>query len=100
MTQPINGTAVTTKLSAREEEVLRLMAWGYSIKEISVRLDFSAKTAETYKMRAAKKLGLSSRVDLVRYALQHNWYADDPDLKNDAPAVQDTLSGKAGASGD
>jgi two-component system, NarL family, response regulator NreC len=60
-------------LSEREKEVLRLIAWGYSNKEIAAKLHISVKTVETYKTRLMAKLELYSRVDLVRYALQHGW---------------------------
>lgn len=60
-------------LSDREVEVVRLIAAGYSNKEIASRLTLSVKTVETYKARSMEKLGLSSRADLVRYALQRGW---------------------------
>lgn len=64
----------TLPLSPREVEVLRSLAWGYSLKEIAAELDVSAKTIETYKMRAMKKLGLSGRVQLVRHAVENGWF--------------------------
>ena len=60
-------------LSDREAEVVRLIAAGYSNKEIASRLGLSVKTVETYKARSMEKLGLASRADLVRYALQRGW---------------------------
>ena len=60
-------------LSDREAEVVRLIAAGYSNKEIASRLSLSVKTVETYKARSMEKLGLDSRADLVRYALQRGW---------------------------
>ncbi|MBJ6126992.1 response regulator transcription factor [Microvirga splendida] len=63
-------------LSQREDEVLRLTAQGYSNKEIAARLDVSIKTVETYKTRAAEKLGLRTRADIVRYGASHGWLAD------------------------
>lgn len=65
--------ARSAELSEREAEVLRLIAEGYSNKEIAARLDISVKTVETYKARSMEKLGLHSRVDIVRYALQQGW---------------------------
>lgn len=64
------------KLSDREKEVLKLIALGYSNKEIAGQLDLSAKTIETYKARLIEKLGLSSRSELVRYALNQGWLED------------------------
>ncbi len=61
------------ELSDREVEVVRLTAAGHSNKEIASRLDLSVKTVETYKARALDKLGLETRADLVRYALQRGW---------------------------
>jgi DNA-binding NarL/FixJ family response regulator len=64
------------ELSEREVEVVRLTAAGHSNKEIAARLDLSVKTVETYKARSLEKLGLHSRADLVRYALQRGWLRD------------------------
>ena len=58
-------------LSAREMEVLRQVAQGRTIKEIAAALNLSDKTIATYRSRISDKLGLSSSVDLTRYALQH-----------------------------
>ena len=63
----------TAELSAREMEVLRLAAAGYSNKELSSRLQIAVKTIETYKTRAMEKLGLDTRAQLVRYALVKGW---------------------------
>ena len=61
------------KLSEREVEVVRLIAQGYSNKEIAARLELSVKTVETYKMRSLEKLGIRSRVGIVKYAAQQGW---------------------------
>jgi len=63
-------------LSSREEEVLRLIAWGYSNKEIATRLDLSVKTVETHKANAMHKLQMRSRIDIVRFALLQGWLED------------------------
>ena len=57
-------------LSSREEEVLRLIALGYTSRQAAVELNLSAKTVETYRGRLMTKLNLRNRVELVRYALQ------------------------------
>jgi DNA-binding NarL/FixJ family response regulator len=57
-------------LSNREFQVLRLVALGRSLKEISAELSLSEKTVGTYRRRIAEKMGLSSNVELARYALQ------------------------------
>jgi DNA-binding NarL/FixJ family response regulator len=60
-------------LSDRETEVVRLVARGYSNKEIAAKLEVSVKTVETYRYRAVEKLGLRGRADLVRYAIEQGW---------------------------
>jgi DNA-binding NarL/FixJ family response regulator len=64
------------ELSDREAEVARLTASGYSNKEVAARIGLSIKTVETYRARAMEKLGLRSRNDLVRYAVQRGWLQD------------------------
>ncbi len=63
-------------VSDREAEVLRLIAWGHSNKEIAARLELSVKTVEVHKANAMKKLGMGSRIDIVRYALLQGWLQD------------------------
>lgn len=64
-------------LSTRESEVLKLIALGYSNKEIATRLNLSVKTIEAHKANAMKKLGINSRIDIVKYAILQNWLQDD-----------------------
>lgn len=63
-------------LTARESEVLRLIALGYSNKEIGTSLQLSVKTIEAHKANAMRKLGISSRIDIVRYAILRGWMQD------------------------
>jgi len=56
-------------LSDRELQVLRLVARGFSSKQIAGQIFVSAKTVETYRARLLEKLGLRTRSDLVRYAV-------------------------------
>jgi len=58
-------------LSNRELEVLRQVASGKTIKEVAAELSLSEKTIATYRLRLAKKMGLSTNVELARYAIQH-----------------------------
>lgn len=58
-------------LSPRESEVLRLMALGHTNREIGERLDLSVRTVETHRSHIQQKLGLASRPELTRYALDH-----------------------------
>ncbi|HEY1110640.1 MAG TPA: response regulator transcription factor [Opitutaceae bacterium] len=60
-------------LSEREERVLQAIAKGHSNKEIAALLNIGVKTVETYKARAMEKLGLKSRVDIVRTATARGW---------------------------
>ncbi len=62
-----------SELSEREKEVLILLAWGYSNKEIAADLRLSIKTVETYRVRVGEKLGLHSRTEMVQYALRQGW---------------------------
>lgn len=57
-------------LSEREREVLKLLALGYTAAQIGEKLALSPKTVETYRVRIMEKLNLSSRPDLVQYALK------------------------------
>jgi DNA-binding NarL/FixJ family response regulator len=67
----VNKPAAT--LSERESEVLRLIAAGYSNKEIAGRLSLSVKTVEAHKANAMRKLGLRGRIDIVKYAVLQGW---------------------------
>jgi DNA-binding NarL/FixJ family response regulator len=63
-------------LSERESDVIRLIAWGYSNKEIGTQLEISVKTVEVHKANAMRKLDISSRIGIVRYALLQGWLQD------------------------
>ena len=58
------------RLSQREQEVLKLVAQGFTNKQIAEQLYLSVKTVETYKARIIEKLNLHGRAELVRFALQ------------------------------
>lgn len=57
-------------LSRRELQVLRLVARGYTSAEIAKQVFVGVKTIETYRSRFAEKLGLRTRSDVVRFAVQ------------------------------
>jgi two-component system, NarL family, response regulator NreC len=59
-----------SELSEREREVLRLVAAGYTSREIGNKLIISPRTVDTYRHRAMEKLGLDQRSDLVKFALR------------------------------
>jgi len=66
---PATGAA----LSEREEEVLKLAAQGWTNREAAEKLGISVKTVETYKARAAEKLVLRTRAEIVRYGKSRGW---------------------------
>lgn len=68
-TSPINDTAYLN-LSEREKEVLSWLAKGYSNKEIAQNLFISVKTVEAHKSNLMEKLGLKTRPELIKFALQ------------------------------
>lgn len=59
-------------LSAREREVLKLLAYGYSNGEIAADLFLSSKTVDTYKARIMEKLNFTHKREMVTYALKYN----------------------------
>ena len=65
------------ELSNRENEVLKLIAFGFSNKEIASRMALSVKTVEAHKANAMRKLGISGRIDIVKYAILQNWLHDN-----------------------
>jgi two-component system, NarL family, response regulator NreC len=65
-------------LSEREREVLRLLALGHTNQEIAELLYISVRTAETHRAHIMQKLRLSSRAELVRYALAQG-LLEEPD---------------------
>ena len=52
------------------------MALGHSNKDIAAALTLSVKTVEVHKANAMRKLGLTGRTDVVRYALLQGWLRD------------------------
>ena len=65
-------------LSERESEVLRLLALGHTNQEIAKQLFISVRTAETHRAHIMQKLRLSSRAELVRYALERGLMENQP----------------------
>ena len=58
-------------LSAREFQVMRLLAAGRTVKEIAADLALSVKTVSTYRTRILDKLSLRTNAKLIHYAIQH-----------------------------
>jgi DNA-binding NarL/FixJ family response regulator len=67
----VNKSGVS--ITERESAVLRDIAAGYSNKEIAARLSLSVKTVEAHKANAMRKLGLTGRIDIVKYAVLQGW---------------------------
>lgn len=65
-------------LSRREQQILRLLAEGYSSKEIAEKLVISPSTVYTHRSRLMDKLGLASRHELIQYARKHGLLHDSP----------------------
>jgi len=74
--KPGGRTFAEVTLSERESEVLRHIALGYSNKEIAARMSLSVKTVEAHKANAMRKLDMTSRIDIVRYAMLRGWLED------------------------
>ncbi|MHB8619763.1 MAG: response regulator transcription factor [Chloroflexota bacterium] len=66
-------------LSDREAQVVHLIALGHTMEQMAQQLFLSVRTVETYKARAMEKLGITSRVALIHYALEHGLLDLPPD---------------------
>jgi two-component system response regulator NreC len=71
------AAAEADPLSEREREVLRLLALGHTNQEIAEQLYISVRTAESHRAHIMQKLRLSTRAELVRYALNHGLLEDE-----------------------
>jgi DNA-binding NarL/FixJ family response regulator len=65
--------AVSSDLTAREQEVLKMVVLGHTNKEIASVLGITVKTVETHKANVMEKLEIDSRAELVRYAMAQGW---------------------------
>jgi len=72
------AAAEADPLSDREREVLRLLALGHTNQEIAQTLYISVRTAESHRAHIMQKLRLTTRAELVRYALAHGLLSEDP----------------------
>lgn len=64
-------------LTAREREILQLLAEGCSNSDIAAELGISVKTIESHRTNMMRKLGASDKTDLIRYALRQGWFNPD-----------------------
>jgi DNA-binding NarL/FixJ family response regulator len=69
----LRGDIGGTPLTARETEVLGLIARGRSNRDVAATLNISIKTVEYHKARCGTKLGFRGRADIVRYAISQGW---------------------------
>ena len=65
--------AACSTLSEREKDILRFVAFGFTSKEVADRLGATPKAIETQKARACTKLGLTSRAQIVQFAILQGW---------------------------
>jgi len=71
--QSQTSPSLNALLSPRDIEIIKMVVWGHTNKDIAGRMHLSIKTVEGYKAKIMEKLQLASRVELVRYALRHGW---------------------------
>jgi len=69
LSEPVEPGGPRDELTARETEVLRLIALGHTNADVAKRLSLSVRTVETHRTHIQQKLGVSGRPQLVRYAL-------------------------------
>ncbi len=72
------AAAEADPLSDREREILRLLALGHTNQEIAQQLYISVRTAESHRAHIMQKLRLTTRAELVRYALSHGLLTEEP----------------------
>ena len=65
------GKLLSTALTARQREVLQLVAEGRSTKEVATILSVSVKTVEFHKSRIMQQLDIHTTADLTKYAITH-----------------------------
>jgi DNA-binding NarL/FixJ family response regulator len=75
--QRVGGEAAADVLTARQREVLKLVAGGKSTKEIAFDLNLSVKTVETHRAQIMERLGIRDVAGLVRYALKTGLVSQD-----------------------
>lgn len=73
LTKDASPAHSATELTPREEQIATMVAYGHTNKEIAAALGITVKTVETHKSNIMEKLGLTSRAQLVQFALEHGW---------------------------
>jgi len=67
------GASAPDALTPREREIVTMVAYGHTNKEIATALGITVKTVETHKTNIMQKLEITSRAELVRFALTQGW---------------------------
>ena len=75
--RPAETTADESPLTRRETEVLQLIAKGYTNRQVADELSLSVRTVETHRANLMGQLGVTSRVELVRFAKERGWLDKD-----------------------
>ncbi|HEY5317613.1 MAG TPA: response regulator transcription factor [Solirubrobacteraceae bacterium] len=70
--EPPKPARAPDQLSARESEVLKLIALGHTNRDVASSLNLSVRTVESHRARIQQKTGRTSRADLVAYANEHH----------------------------
>jgi DNA-binding NarL/FixJ family response regulator len=70
--------ARSSVLTSREQEVMRLLAEGRTVREVASELSLSVKTVEAHKLNLMRKLDIHNRASLIEYATQQGWVAPQP----------------------
>jgi DNA-binding NarL/FixJ family response regulator len=83
---PTTAFSGATRLTAREQEVVRLVARGRSNKAIAHQLGISPRTVEGHLNHVFEKVGSTSRTELVHYALANGLFVRDPDEHSAQPS--------------
>jgi two-component system response regulator NreC len=73
--EPENGDA-EDELTPRESEILSLLALGHTNAEVADQVFLSRRTVETHRANIQRKLELSTRAELTRYAIEHKLFED------------------------
>lgn len=73
----LRGDTSGQSLTEREREVFRHIALGYSNLEIAEKMNISVKTVEAHKANSLKKLNMTSRKDIIRYAILQGWMQEN-----------------------
>lgn len=75
---PNEKSTRTAALTSREQEVMRLLAEGHTVREVAAELSLSVKTVEAHKLNLMRKLDIHNRASLVEYAAQQGFITPQP----------------------